>query len=83
MVFKIADGSSVDIVPGSLIKVKPGYVPAYFDDKQLQVTKIAEGYPFALFYKEEVYYDVEGQEQVKVTMDEESAVAPEIILEVV
>lgn len=75
MMMTIYGGNVAEISVGTMIKLVPGYLPSYFDDKILVVTKIqsTEGisYPYALFYSP------------KDNLNQESAISPEIIKEVV
>ena len=80
MVFSIFGGSQVDIDVGMQIRLRPGFLPPFFDSQWLVVTKIDQGYPFARFYQAEQYEDDNGSVQTNVIMDEESAVSPDIIL---
>lgn len=46
MIFKIRDGSEINIEIGMKIKCAVGYLPREFDDKFMEVLDI-EGYPMA------------------------------------
>lgn len=82
MLFTISDGSKKEINAGNFVKIKGDFIPPYFLDVQIPVTKIDSGYPFVHFYKEESYQDEFDEIRTKVVCDEESAVSPELILEV-
>lgn len=81
MLITISGGAQKDIQVGTVIRLKPGYLPEFFDNRDLVVTKLEEysgvWYPFVRFFREE--QDPETKQMVTV-LDEESAVSPEIIL---
>ena len=82
MNFKIANGSTKDIVVGSGIKIKPDFIPKQFNSSTIfLVTKIESGYPFVNFDREEEWVDDNGDLQTMIY--EESAVSPELITGVV
>lgn len=80
----IADGSTKDIVVGSIVTIKDDFTPTYFNGQtQFVVTKIEQygsvWYPFVKFYAEQKYLDKEEVERTAMILDEESAVSPELI----
>lgn len=84
MFLTISGGVQKDINVGSVVTLNTNYIPAWFKSTdQFTVTKLEEysgkWYPFVRFYKEEISLDSEDVEQVKVVIDEVSAVSPEII----
>ena len=76
----VSDGSTRDIVAGQTIRIKPGFLPEWYDNQDLLVTKVetvsGANYPYIRFFHQEL----NDQGVLETVQDEESAVSGDIIL---
>lgn len=76
MIFTISDGSQKDIVVGSRVLVRPGYLPRNFDGQWITITAVHPEGPYAPL--EDVVID-----DPETDINAQSCISPQIITMVV